>query len=269
MISQNNKEGKRYEKSILSIIQQEYSNFHIVFIDDNSQDDTLKLTMELMNKRGVLASEVTFVRNSLPKHSAYNILHAAHDYCNSEDIQVIVEGDDYLVGRKVFKLLNTVYQRNKDMWIVYGASVDNQYNYGNSRPVISDSQLLTSENERVSNQFLGRLSSWRVKLLNKIPLENFKYLDGSWMGATYDIAMQYPLFEAATAKHIKYVPALVYLSVNHRTRGYIANQASVNKKDLRETILPGSPLAPILSLEYDEQSRMVSSKAKQEFKEDG
>ena len=63
VISQNNMVGGRYEKSMLSILRQDYSNYHIVFVDDNSKDETLKSTMEMMKQKGFMPSQATFVQN--------------------------------------------------------------------------------------------------------------------------------------------------------------------------------------------------------------
>ncbi len=40
-------------------------------------------------------------------------------YCSEDDIILDVDADDQSVGNKVFKLLNTLYQRNKDAWVIY------------------------------------------------------------------------------------------------------------------------------------------------------
>jgi hypothetical protein len=39
-----------------------------------------------------------------------NLRTAASDYCKPEEIFLIVDGDDELVGRQVLKLFNAVFQ---------------------------------------------------------------------------------------------------------------------------------------------------------------
>ncbi len=40
-----------------------------------------------------------------------NIYHAVYNYCKAGEILTIVDGDDELVGRQVFKLINAAYHR--------------------------------------------------------------------------------------------------------------------------------------------------------------
>ena len=83
-----------------------------MFIDDKSDDETLKLTMKELKNKGVPATQVTFIKNLETLGPTFNILHSAYQYCGPNDIQVIMEGDDQLIGRQVFKLLSTLYQKN-------------------------------------------------------------------------------------------------------------------------------------------------------------
>ena len=48
VVSYNNFEDHRYVKVMQSLINQDYGNFHIVFIDDFSNDGTLEATKEFM-----------------------------------------------------------------------------------------------------------------------------------------------------------------------------------------------------------------------------
>lgn len=41
IFGRNNTENDRYLKNLQMVILQNYSNFHIVFLDDNSDDQTL------------------------------------------------------------------------------------------------------------------------------------------------------------------------------------------------------------------------------------
>lgn len=47
-----------------------------------------------------------------------NILDAAHNFCKPEEIFIVVDGDDYLLGYLVFKLFNYGFS-DPDKWVVY------------------------------------------------------------------------------------------------------------------------------------------------------
>lgn len=46
----------------------------------------------------------------MQRYATFNIFTAVSNYCKDNDIVVLVDGDDELIGRYVFKLLNAVYQ---------------------------------------------------------------------------------------------------------------------------------------------------------------
>jgi hypothetical protein len=53
---------------------------------------------------------VKYIYNRQSKKATFNIVNAAFTYCNNNSIQVLVDGDDQLIGKQVFKLINAQYQ---------------------------------------------------------------------------------------------------------------------------------------------------------------
>lgn len=47
-----------------------------------------------------------------------NLRKAALEYCQPKEIFLVVDGDDFLLGRQVLKLFNANFQK-KDAWFVY------------------------------------------------------------------------------------------------------------------------------------------------------
>jgi len=45
------------------VLIQNYTNYHIVFLDDVSDDNTLEQSMEYLKKAGFPNDRITFVRN--------------------------------------------------------------------------------------------------------------------------------------------------------------------------------------------------------------
>jgi hypothetical protein len=50
------------------------------------------------------------INNEFHKEKSRNQYEAAHKYCQPGSIMIVIDGDDNLIGRQVFKLLNAVYQ---------------------------------------------------------------------------------------------------------------------------------------------------------------
>ena len=38
-----------------------------------------------------------------------NILDAAHNFCKPYELFIVIDGDDYLLGKQVFKLFNSAF----------------------------------------------------------------------------------------------------------------------------------------------------------------
>ena len=63
VISHNNIGDGRYRRAIESILAQNYSNYQLVFIDDNSDDGTLKATRDLLEAKRFPKDKLTIVQN--------------------------------------------------------------------------------------------------------------------------------------------------------------------------------------------------------------
>lgn len=113
MPSYNNTEKNRHINNINSILKQEYKNYHIVFIDDASTDGTGEQIEKFLavSQTKIPPERFTVVKNKEQKRAMFNLRMAAKQYCKPEEIFLIVDGDDELIGRQVFKLLNSVFQK--------------------------------------------------------------------------------------------------------------------------------------------------------------
>lgn len=72
---------------------------------------------------------IVYVQNNVRKYATYNIFHAAYQFCGHDDIQLLVDGDDELIGALAFQWINHKYQ-DKDAWVVYSGYKDDTYRYG-------------------------------------------------------------------------------------------------------------------------------------------
>ncbi len=73
---------------------QNYTNYHIVFVDDASDDGTLEKSIDYLLKNGFPKDRVTFVRHLTRNSATYSIINSAHNFCKDEDVQVILDADD-------------------------------------------------------------------------------------------------------------------------------------------------------------------------------
>ena len=90
---------------------QDYQNYHFVIIDDGSVDGTGQLIKGILNSQEKVPKEkYEVITHTERSFSLLNIRNASKKFCNEEDIIIVVDGDDELLGRQVLKLFNSVFQ---------------------------------------------------------------------------------------------------------------------------------------------------------------
>ena len=62
-----------------------------------------------------------------------NILDAAHNFCKPYELFMVIDGDDYLLGKQVFKLFSSVFYESK-CWVAYSNFLTVSRKIGYSRP---------------------------------------------------------------------------------------------------------------------------------------
>jgi hypothetical protein len=56
---------------------------------------------------------VALIKNEKREFHMANIYNAVYNYCRPGEILAVVDGDDELVGKQVFKLFNAAYHKTK------------------------------------------------------------------------------------------------------------------------------------------------------------
>lgn len=110
---------ERYKKNIDSILMQEYTNYRAIVIDDASSDGTSEAILSyIANHAAFRNGRVRVQQNKVRKMALTNILDAGQNFCHEDDIFMVIDGDDYLLGKQVFKLFNAAFS-SSDAWVVY------------------------------------------------------------------------------------------------------------------------------------------------------
>ncbi len=108
--TRNNVFENRYIYNIQSILNQNYTNYLVVIVDDHSDDSTGSLIERYLRKKNVSSKRVVVVKKNRREGSLANIYFAMHNYCKDYTVTLEVDGDDELIGNNVFKLFNAIYQ---------------------------------------------------------------------------------------------------------------------------------------------------------------
>lgn len=91
---------------------QNYSNYKVIFIDDGSKDGTASIIDNFMKKQKKISPNNYKIIAHKERHFALpNVLNAAKTFCKPQDIFMVIDGDDELIGKQVLKLFNAVFQK--------------------------------------------------------------------------------------------------------------------------------------------------------------
>ena len=110
---------EKYTKFFKSLSTQNYTNFQVFHIDDNSEDETtLRLYAEVADKYPNLKGKVHFLRNKNNVGAFCNKDSGIKENCPKGSVVLDIDADDSLLSRQVMKVLNIVYQKSSP-WVVY------------------------------------------------------------------------------------------------------------------------------------------------------
>lgn len=200
--SYNNRDW--YQYNLKSIFLQKYKNYRVIYIDDNSTDQTGYYVQAFIKKYKV--KNITFTQNKKRYGSLANIWHGiqlAHD----NEIIINLDGDDWFAHDQVLTYLNKLYQSPK-IWLTYGQF----QNWPTKKPGWCKDipeEVITQNNFRSYGFLFAQprtYYAWLVKKINEKDLidkqtKNFYMVAG-------DVALMFPLVEMA-GTHIKFISQIL------------------------------------------------------------
>ena len=83
----------------------------MVYVNDASTDGTGDYVEAYMKENEIPPEMYTIIHNEKNMGNSHNIFRSAHNHCKPGEIMVLIDGDDSIIGRQVFSLLNAYYQR--------------------------------------------------------------------------------------------------------------------------------------------------------------
>lgn len=227
--SYNNSEWA--ERNLRSIFTQKYDNYRVVYIDDASQDGTLKIVKDFLALHQ-MEHRFEIVHNELNRGACENIYKTIHR-CSEDEIAVILDGDDWFAHDRVLERLNEIYA-DSNVWLTYGSYVEYpSYSYTVANFAKELPEKIVNKN-RVrdysrQNWCLSHLRTFYVSLYKRIKESDF-LMDGKYLSAANDLAVMIPLVEMA-GKHAKYVKEVFYIY----NRATPLNDNKVRAKRQQET----------------------------------
>ena len=195
---------KFYEKNLQSVLNQDYSNYRIIYIEDVSPDGTYEAVKEYLaehDKKGL----VTLVQNKKRLGAMANAYFGAH-MCKNDDIIVILDGDDWLPHEKVLSKVNHMYA-NPNVWFTYGQYLNvmgKTAKRGHCRLFFHNCYTVRGHPFVTSH-----LRTYYAGLYKRIRLQDLLH-HGQYLHVCEDNAGAFPMLEMAH-DHIYFNPEILYV----------------------------------------------------------
>lgn len=193
------------EKNIRSILEQNYTNYRVVYVDDCSNDSTMSRVLDCVRQMDQ-TGRFTYVRNTENVRALKNVYDIVHT-CPDDAIIVLVDGDDFLSHPDVLKRINQAYC-DEEVWMTYGQYVT----YPGYKIDVEEGyipQHIKKGRLRGSRRYYGHLKTFYAGLFKKIHLCDLLY-EGSFFPTSYDMAIMLPMLEMSRS-HAKMMKEVLYL----------------------------------------------------------
>jgi FkbM family methyltransferase len=187
---------KYIRKNILSIAQQNYENYIHVLIDDASTDTSFAVAKEtILSLPKNLQQKFRLIRNDVNVGAIANQI-TGISHCNSSDIVILLDGDDWLVtNNTIFHYYNDLYDQGYE------------FTYGSMWSVVDNIPLIAQEfpiEVKKTRSYRNHHFNWKIpythlrtclaKYFFTLDTSNFK-VDGQWMKSGHDNPLFYELIE--------------------------------------------------------------------------
>lgn len=202
------------EKCILSVAQQDYTNYKMIIVDDCSTDDTFDIASKTINSLPWwLQSKFEIQSNAENKGALQNQYNYLKWLKPDDTIIMILDGDDWLVNDpNIFNKYNSIYQ-TRDAMFTYGSCwslADNIPLIAQEYPPDVKKNKSFREYKFAWNMPYTHLRTFRSLILKTLTKDELT-VDGEWPKAGGDTALFYSLIEKVDSpEQILAIPDIVY-----------------------------------------------------------
>lgn len=193
--------SKLVQKNLSSIYKQTYKSYRIIYVDDNSSDDTEQKAKRFL-KLFFDDKNYIFEKNNSRIGSLKSKYLFIHQHVSDNEIIVVLDGDDFFYTKFALEYLNYIYSK-KNILATYGSylnlsgKINFQKKYSN--------KTIKSKNFR---KFFhpSHLRSYYAFIFKKIPKEQFMNSKEEFYKMCEDKATMFPIMELVGDQHyfIKY-----------------------------------------------------------------
>ncbi|NGX59513.1 MAG: Poly-beta-1,6-N-acetyl-D-glucosamine synthase [Chlamydiae bacterium] len=198
---------KYVEKNLRSVFTQNYQNYRVIYVSDNSRDETLENAKALLTDLDKVG-RATLIHNPINCGALANIYNAVHS-CHDKEIVVLLDGDDFFAHENVLNILNQTYA-DPNVWMTYGNYLD--YPTYKQEPQICKKlpeNVIVKRSFRNSPCVTTHLRTFYASLFKEIRISDL-FFRGRFYSMGWDLAIMLPLLEMS-APRIAYIEDVLYL----------------------------------------------------------
>lgn len=233
--------NERYcEKNLESVLNQDYSNFNIVYVNDCSIDNTQVLVEKF------LSNKINLINNKIRKKKLANLYEIIQSIDNQRII-IELDGDDYFANNNVLKIFNDKYNKT-GAWVIYANYQNNPADLAKNighfwNPV---SNYVIKNNLFRSTWIYSGLRTYYAGLFKKINKNDLIYKE-DFFPLCHDLATFYPMLEMAGDK-IDYIKEkLLIRNIDSPINDFKIYDENF-KRSIRQAILDSPKYSKINSL---------------------
>jgi glycosyltransferase involved in cell wall biosynthesis len=209
------------EKSLGSIMGQNYKDFKCYITDDLSTDNSVNTTKNFIknDNRFILIEN----KSKMYQPGNYDQILRGDYNIDDNDIIVEVDGDDWLPDANVLNRINNVYSDNK-IWIANGSF---RYSTGQMGFATKPRSINNIRNEVFT---ASHIRTWKSFLWRKIDQSDLKDENGNYWKVAGDLSFMYPMLEMAGDEHYKFMDEINYIyNETNPLNDHKVNMDSVNE----------------------------------------
>lgn len=216
------------EPNLASILNQTYTNYDVLYIDDCSTDETFSQVSHIVGD----LPNWKVVRNKTNMRRGYNLSPynpLIIDFMeNDEDILLFVDGDDWLYEDTTLEKINQLYNQ-RDYWMTYGAFVCYPSgDIGNPQNTPYPDEVHLNNAYRKDTWRASHLRTFKWHLYKQIKKEDLIFSETQeFYFHAEDLATSFPCLEMCPKEKIGVVPFLTYVyNVSQEARDRVENDRS-------------------------------------------
>ncbi len=193
-------------KCLESVHYQNYSNFECFIIDDVSTDKSSKKIKDFISDK----DNFTLITNEDKKFALSNIAHVLNGDCLSgEDVDIILDGDDWLSSYNVLSYLDKVYTEEGN-YMTYGTYIYYPQGKIGVEPSEYPEQVIKDNLFRQDTWRASHLRTFKHHLWQGLSMDDLKGEDGNYYQTAYDQALMLPLLEMSSERS-KYLDKIMHV----------------------------------------------------------